>query len=60
MKYKLLIKSNHIINCICGKCPPLITIDESVKEEFKELMNWNETEFLQRTLIIQEKEDKNE
>ena len=55
MKYKLLIGeslSNHHISCACGKCKPMITIDESMREEFKQLMRWDESEFQKRTIVI--------
>lgn len=59
MKYKLLIKeelSNHKVTCACGNCIPMITIDESAKEAYKELMNWSEDEFQRHTIIIDDEE----
>lgn len=57
MKYKLLLtlaESNHNIMCACGKCEPMVTIDESMREEFKRMMDWDELEFQQRTIVIEE------
>lgn len=56
MIYGLKLKGNNTIKvtCICGKHPE-ITIDESVKEDFKELMHWTEKEFIQNTFIVEEK-----
>jgi len=39
-RYYLINKANIVLP---------ISIDESVKEDFKELMNWNEEEFKKRT-----------
>lgn len=45
MSYKLLSKSLQ---------PMEITIDESAKEHFKELMNWSEEEFKEHTKEVQD------
>ena len=49
MKYKLLGKRD---------LPIEITIDESAKEDFKEIMDWNEKEFKMRTMIIRDGNEK--
>ncbi len=55
MKYKLIPKLNthrFKVTCACGKCMPEITIDESAKEDFKEMMNWDEVDWKNRTIPI--------
>lgn len=56
MKYKLLMegKSNHQITCACGKCKPSIYIDESMKEEFKQMMGWSEDTFIKSTIVVRD------
>jgi len=56
-RYKLITKPethNLSVTCACGKCNPEITISESAKEEFKELMGWDEVDFKQRTIEIKD------
>ena len=45
MKYKLITTEER----------PEITIDESIKEDFKKIMGWSEEEFKIRTVEVQEK-----
>lgn len=49
MKYQLLNKRG---------IPTCIMIDESAKQDFKELMNWNEKKFKRGTIILREGKEK--
>ncbi len=48
--------SDHQVTCACGKCEPMITVDESMREEFKKIMGWDEDEFQRRTIVINDPE----
>ncbi len=63
MKYRLKTKvedNNMRVTCACGKGVPDIFIDESSKEEFKMLMGWDETEFFERTIKMDDAEHNKE
>lgn len=48
--------SDHQVTCACGKCEPMITVDESMREKFKKIMGWDEDEFQRRTIVINDPE----
>ena len=57
MKYKLKTKpATHrfSVTCTCGDCNTKITIDESAKEDFKELMNWDNVDWNEKTEPIKD------
>lgn len=55
MRYKIILKlTTHkfSVTCACGECNPEVIIDESAKEDFKEMMNWDELDWRSRTVLI--------
>ncbi len=56
-RYKLITEPkthNLRVTCACGKCKQEITISESAKQEFKELMGWDEVDFKQNTIEVKD------
>ena len=55
MKYRLLKKTKFpkqfSVKCLCGKTAE-VTIDESAKEDFKEMMNWDNVDWDNNTELI--------
>lgn len=55
--YRLLTKvkfpKRFSVKCLCGKIPE-ITIDESAKEDFKEMMHWDNVDWDNNTELVRD------